>query len=335
MRIELLEDKEVWDNFVASQERSQFLQSWNWGEFKKSLGSKIWRVAAFEHQEVIAAVQIIKRYLPFKYNYLYVPRGPIFSPDLSLEKTKEVFSGFLTWIKKIAKEENSVFLKIEPPFIKDKALDFEELGFQKAETIQPPDTIIMDLERSEEEMLKAMHHKTRYNIRLAQRKGVEVIFSEDKNDLNGFCELIRIVNKREGINSFSEEYYKNMFNFFLKDKAAKLVKGIYKGKVIVMNLVIYYGDTVTYNHGASANECRNVMAPHLVQWETIRRAKAEGYKFYDFRGIAPSDDPEHKWAGLTRFKKGFSREIVHYLGAYDLAFKPFFYQLYLLGKKLK
>ena len=115
----------------------------------------------------------------------------------------------------------------------------------------------------------------------------------------------------------------------------KIIKAEFEGKILVINLNIDFGDMETYNHGASSGEYRNVMAPHLVQWEAIKQAKKEGYKYYDFRGIAPTDDPDHKWAGITRFKKSFSSHTTHYLGAYDFVFKSWFYQLYLLGKNIR
>ena len=320
---------------MASHKRSQFLQSYNWGEFKKGVGLKIFRLAVFEERKIIFAGQIIKRELPLGNSYLYLPRGPIFSNKLSEEKKQKTLDLFLKEVEKIAKKEDSVFLKIEPSFTDNKIIDYEKKGFRKSACVQPPDTVMVELEKSEEEILKEMHHKTRYNIRLAERKGVKVEFSENPEEVDKFFELTKFVNEREGICCFSKNYYQKMVEEFKKDGNIFFAKGIYQGKTIVINLLISYGDTVVYNHGASANEYRNVMAPHLVQWETIKKAKKESYKYYDFRGIAPTDNPKHKWAGITRFKKGYSNKVVSCEGAYDLVFKSFIYQIYLLGKKIK
>jgi len=336
MPIEEIKNKEKWDEFVASKKGSQFLQSYYWGEFKKGLGYKVRRFVFTEDEDIKMTAQVIKKDLPLGNNYLYCPRGPVLAEDLSDDEKTEIIDEFIKKIKKWAKKENSVFLKIEPPLIKkENNIDFNNLGFQKAQSIQPPHTVIINLEESEDEILKQMHKKTRYNIRLARRKGVKIEFSQDIKDVEKFYQLVKVVNQREGISSFSLDYYKKMFKIFLKDDNILLIKGIFKGKTIVMNLIIFYGDMAVYNHGASANKHRNVMAPHLAHWKTIKKAKEKGLKFYDLRGIAPNDNPEHKWAGLTRFKKGFSKNVVEYVGGYDLVFKPFLYQLYSLAKKFK
>lgn len=335
MEVLEINDREKWDGFLTKQTKSQFLQSWHWGEFKRGLGAKIWRLGILKNEELVGACLLIRTPLPFYNNYLYVPRGPIFTFSLNSEELSTGYQLITDKIKEIAKQESSIFLKIEPAIEKPCSLNLEKIGYHLAKMIQPPDTLILDLSKTEERLLSEMHPKTRYNIHLAERKGVKFIFSEDDKDLDVFYELTCAVNKREGINCFPKNYYQKMFEVFAQDKAVKLVKAEYQGKIIAVNLMIYFGDLATYNHGASSGEYRNVMAPHLVQWEGIKQAKKEGYKYYDFRGIAPTDDPEHKWAGITRFKKSFGGQVIHYLGAYDLIFKSFLYQLYLLGKNLR
>ncbi|MDZ7798767.1 MAG: peptidoglycan bridge formation glycyltransferase FemA/FemB family protein [Patescibacteria group bacterium] len=336
MPIKEIDNKEIWDEFVASRKGSQFLQSFSWGEFKKNLGRVVKRFIFIEDNKIKMAALVIKKELSFGNNYLYCPRGPVLAEDLLPDEKTEIIDEFIEKIKEWAQKDNSVFLKIEPPLIRNEEnINFDKLGLSSGESVQPPDTVILNLEKSEEEILKQMHSKTRYNIRLAIRKGVRVEFSTNQKDIEKFYKLVKVVNQREGISSFSLEYYKKMFEVFLKDNNILLAKGLYKGEVIVMNLIIFYGDTAVYNHGASSNKYRNVMAPHLAHWETIKKAKKRGLKFYDLRGIAPSDDPKHKWAGLTRFKKGFSKDVVNYVGGYDLVFKPFLYQLYSLGKKFR
>jgi len=335
MEVQEINDKEKWDGFLATLPKSQFLQSWNWGEFKKALGVKIWCLGIIKEGNLVGACLLLKTSLPFHNNYLYAPRGPVFTFSLNSEELSESYQLLTDKIKEITQQEGSIFLKIEPAIEQPFSLNLERIGYHPAKSIQPPDTVIMDLTKSEEQLLAEMHPKTRYNIHLAERKGVKVIFSEDDKDLDIFYELACAVNKREGISCFSKNYYQKMLEVFSLNKAVKLVKAEYQGKIIAINLMIYFGDLATYNHGASASEFRNVMAPHLLQWEAIRQAKKEGYKYYDFRGIAPTDDSQHKWAGITRFKKSFGGQTIHYLGAYDLVIKSILYQLYLLGKKVR
>ncbi|MFH1366795.1 MAG: peptidoglycan bridge formation glycyltransferase FemA/FemB family protein [Patescibacteria group bacterium] len=333
MEVKEINDKEKWDGFLAKQTKSQFLQSWDWGEFKKALGVRIWRLGILNEGNLVGAGLVLKSPLPLHNNYLYLPRGPVFSFSLNSEEISAGYQIFTDKIKEIAKQEDSIFLKIEPAIEKPFSLNLEKIGYHSAKNIQPPDTVILDLAKTEEELLAEMHPKTRYNIRLAERKGVKIIFSQDKKDIDVFYKLCREVNEREKINSFSQKYYEKMFEAF--GSKFKIIKAEFEGKTLAVNLNLDFGDLETYNHGASCSECRNVMAPHLLQWESIRQAKKEGYKYYDFRGIAPTDDEKHKWAGITRFKKSFSPKTTHYLGAYDFIFKSMLYQLYLLGKNLK
>jgi peptidoglycan pentaglycine glycine transferase (the first glycine) len=333
MEVKEINDQEKWDGFLAKQAKSQFLQSFHWGEFKKALGIKIWRLGILKDGNLAGACLLLKSPLPLHNNYLYAPRGPVFSFNLNSEEISEGYNLFTDKIKEIAKHEDAIFLKIEPAIEQPFSLNLEKIGYHPAKSIQPPDTVILDLTKSEEQLLAEMHPKTRYNIHLAERKGVKVIFSQDKKDIEIFYKLCREVNEREKINSFSQAYYEKMFEIFGSN--FKIIKAEFEGKTLAINLNLNFGDMETYNHGASCSECRNVMAPHLLKWESIRQAKKEGYKYYDFRGIAPSDEPNHKWAGITRFKKSFSAVTIHYLGAYDLVFKSLIYQLYLLGKKIK
>lgn len=335
MVIKKVEDKLFWDKFMAAQKGSQFLQSFLWGEFKENLGLEIIRLGVFEKEKMIMAAQLIKNELPLGNYYLYAPRGPVFDGKAGKEKWEKAFLLFQKEAEEIARKSGAAFLRIEPALTKNIFFDFEKFGFKPSFCTQPPDTVMINLSQSEEEILKKMNPKTRYNIGLAGRRGVKISFSREAKEIDPFYDLVEAVSRREKIGCFSKDYYKKMFEVFSREDRAEWAKAEYKGRTLVINLIIYFGDTASYNHGGSSDEHRNVMAPHLTQWESIRRAKARGGRFYDFRGIAPSDDPNHKWAGITRFKKGFGGETTHYPGAYDLAFKPFVYQLYCLGKRIR
>lgn len=333
MEVQEINDKGKWDGFLGGLTKSQFLQSWAWGEFKRGLGAKIWRLGIIKNEDLVGVCLLSRTPLPLHNNYLYAPRGPVFSFRLNSEEISEGFKLLTDKIKEIARQENSIFLKIEPAIEKPFSLNLSKIGCHPAKSIQPPDTVILDLTKTEEQLLAEMHPKTRYNIRLAERKGVKIIFSQNKKDIGVFYKLCCEVNEREKINSFSRSYYEKMLDVF--GSKLKIIKAEFEGKTLAINLNLDFGDMETYNHGASCSEVRNVMAPHLLQWEAICKAKKEGYKYYDFRGIAPTDDPNHKWAGITRFKKSFGGQVIHYLGAYDFVFKSLLHQLYLLGKNLK
>jgi lipid II:glycine glycyltransferase (peptidoglycan interpeptide bridge formation enzyme) len=290
-----------------------FLQSNNWLDFQRALGRKVWQ---------IEGISIIKHNLPIGKSYLYSPR-------LRLNFGGQArFEEFLSKIKEIAKKENAIFFKVEPSFAKasEGKFFFEELkklGFKKSKNIQPIKTLILDIAKSEQELLNQMHYKTRYNIGLAEKKRIEI--KKDKNLFKEFWRLIEETTKRDKFRPHPKEYYQKM----LKISGIELFVAIYKNKIIAANIVLFYKNQAIYLHGASDYNYRNLMAPHLVQWEQIKEAKKRGCVEYDFWGI-----DEKKWPGVTRFKRGFGGKEVIYPGAYDLLFQLIWYKIYKIARKI-
>lgn len=282
-----------------------FLQSDNWFNFQKSLGRKAWRVGS---------ILIIKHNLPFKKSYLYSPHLDASSLEESLKKIKE-----------IAQEENSIFFKVEPNRETKEIGKLKKLGFKKGQTSQPDKTLMLDVSGSEEETLKKMHHKTRYNIKLAEKKGVIIKQSDGKKGLEEFWQILQQTTQRDGFSSHPKEYYRKL----LEVSGVKLFLAIFKDKVIAANIVVFYNKQAIYLHGASDHSYRNLMAPYLLQWEQIKEAKRQKCSEYDFWGI-----DEKKWPGVTRFKKGFNGKEVFYSGAYDLVFQKVWYWAYRMARKI-
>lgn len=288
---------------------SSFLQSQNWLKFQESLGRKVWQVDS---------INIIKYNLPFGKSYLYSPRC----------RGNFLSDSFLKKIKEIAKKENSIFFKIEPVDI-DKDL-MKKSGFKKASNIQPKRTLILDITKSEQELLKQMHHKTRYNIKLAEKKGIEI--KKDKKYFEEFWRLLKDTAKKGGFHTHLKEHYKEI----LEVPGVELFAAEFKGKIIAANIIIFYpplltksGGQATYLHGALDYQYRNLMAPHLLQWYQILEAKKRGCIEYDLWGI-----DEKKWPGVTRFKKGFGGKEIDYIGAHDLVFQPLWYSIYKIARKI-
>lgn len=289
-----------------------FLQSKEWADFQKALSRKVWQVDS---------VNVIKYNLPFGKNYLYSPRL-----RLSGFGGQARFKEFLGEIREIAKKENAIFFKIEPSFAKawEDKLALEKFGFKKGDNIQPQKTLILDITKPEEELLKQMHSKTRYNIRLAKKKNIEI--KKDKNKFEEFWRLLQQTTKRDGFRPHPKEYYRKM----LEVPGVELFVAEYQDKVIAANIVVFYKKTAIYLHGASDYKYRNLMATHLLQWHQILEAKKQSCAEYDFWGIN-----ERKWPGVTKFKKGFGGKEIIYLGAYDLVFQPTWYKIYQLARKLR
>lgn len=321
--------KEQWNQFVTQNLYGSFLQSWEWGESQGSLAKKIWRIAIENDDEFIASGLFVKYKLPFGFNYLYSPHGPIISETSGVD-SRDIFRLLADEVKKIAKKEKSIFWRMDSvmPDTAEEREEFKKLGLVKSpKEIQTKETLILDITNSEDEILGQMKQKTRYNIGLAQRKGVEVFFEEGLTEnFEKFWRLARRTSERDKFRTHPKEYYKKMLQ---SCGLSRLFLAKYKSKIIAANIVIFFGLRATYLHGASSDGYRNVMAPYLLQWGAIREAKKLGMTEYDFWGIGK------KWPGFTRFKKGFGGKEVEYIGAYDIIYKPFWRKLYNLYHKIK
>lgn len=312
MQVIEIKDQKAWNDFVISN-GDQFLQSWEWAEFQKELGRKVWRLGIKDGDNIIGQALLIKHKLPLGKSYLYCPRGPIFS-SLSY---KEALVLFFKKIKELARKENAIFLRIEPRDSKYQTADYK-----KVNDVQPSQTLMLDLAYSKEKIFSQMYEKMRYNIRLAQRRGVKI---EKSNDINVFLKLIHETAKREKFKPYSDHYYQTLLN--RNDQFVRLYAAQYKGTILAAHIVIFSGLTAAYVHGASSREYKEVMAPHLLHWHTIQSAQEQGYAQYDFWGI-----DEKKWPGVTRFKKSFGGRSITYPGTFDIPLSRVWYSLYRLGK---
>jgi len=282
--------------------QKSFLQSEEWEEFQNSIENQTFRVDD---------VLLIKKSLPIRKSYLYAPRIGIINQELGI-------TNFLNKTTELAKKENCAFLRID---IVDKP-QVTSHKLRRTNDVQPSQTVILNLKKTEEELLFDMHQKTRYNIRLAEKKGVKI---KESNDVNIFWQLTKETTKRDRFKSYGKEYYKKI----IASDMIKLYVAEYDNKILAAGIFVFYGETVTYLHGASTHEDKNVMAPYLLHWEMIKLAQREGYKYYDFFGI-----DEKKWPGITRFKKGFSGEEISYPGTFDVVFSRAWYTIYNLVRVL-
>jgi len=345
-------NRENLNDFLAGQEHSVFLQSYDWGEFQNDAGFEVFRFGVEDEGELLAVISLIKKKLFANFNYFYAQKGPVVGRKVIKSKVESVYRFLFSEIRKMAKREKCIFLRFEPDF---PISQFPNFPIFKSIDLQPAKTLILDLSKDEKDLLADMHQKTRYNIRLAEKKGVEITEALE-NDFEEFWKLMEETNKRDGFRLHSKEYYYKMLNFNkntsrnkpthrqadtdinkleIKNLKLKLFLAKYKEKIVSANIISFFGDTVTYMHGASSNENRNVMAPYLLQWEIIKKAKNLGYEYYDFFGI-----DEKKWPGVTRYKKGFceknqEKHLMDYPGTYDLAFGEAWYGVYKVLRKLR
>lgn len=308
------------------------LQSPPWGAFKSQFGWSAQSVLLASCQQ---PVQVLYRQLPLGFKIAYIPKGPPINwADLSVVRPA------LTQLKRIAAHGSTVFLKIEPDTLDDPAVvqQFLTAGFRPGRPVQPVNTIIVDISASEETILAAMKPKTRYNIRLAQRKGITVRVGS-LSDLAVFYDLSQVTAQRDGFAIHPLAYYQAACNQFSADQRALLLAE-YEGQPLAGLMVFTWEDRAYYLYGASNNEHREKMPTYLLQWEAIKWAKARGCRSYDLWGVpdAPLETLEAEFTerhdglwGVYRHKRGFGGQVVRSVGAFDYIYKTHWHKRIIYG----
>lgn len=326
-------DRSEYNQFVAAQPTGSFLQSWEWGQWQENLERKIYRYWILDEQEnKIGSVQFVKMPLPFGKYYLYAPYGPVVSNQWTVDSGQ--------WFQVLQnKFSDAVFVRIEPKIPSLPTTHYPLLT--KSQNIQPAKTLVIDLNKSEDEILAGMHHKTRYNIKVAKKHGVDVqdefVLTVGKGlFVQEAVELIKLTSARQGYTAQSKSYFEDLINFFaLTNKTANLklhiYKAIYNKQLLASAIIIDFGDTRTYLFGGSADENKNVMAPYSLHFKAMLDAKVQGLKSYDFWGIETSSG---ETPGFVRFKLGFGGIEKKYSGSYDIVTSPNLYQAYSLVRKV-
>lgn len=285
-------------------QKPSFLQSAEWERLQNSVGRKTWK---------INDILVIQHRLPFGLNYLYCPR---------LRKVEDIF---FKKIEEVAIQEQGVFLKIDPADKLKPPFNHKYLG---SVSLQPRKTAILDLRKTEEELFGQTREKTRYNIRLAERHGAQI-----KNfQFGSFWKLLQETAERDKFKLHERSYYEKLLETRSGDFSNELFFAEYKGKILAAALANFYKPSavVTYLHGASTREHKEIMGPYLLHWHIIKEAKKRGFDYYDFGGV-----DEIKWPGVTRFKLGFGGNVIEYPPSIDIIYRPAWYEIYRLVKKLK
>ncbi len=324
-----------WNSFVAESPAGHILQSSQWGQLKKRFGWQVARLAIEIEDEGQwqAGAQVLFRPLG-PWTVAYAPKGPI--TDWANE---ELTQALLEALHRLCRQRRAILLKIEPDLAEDAALArrLTDLGFRASpQTIQPPCTILVDLTPDPDEILARMKSKTRYNIRLAGRKGVTVR-EGTAEDLAGFYRLMRTTAERNDFGIHSRSYYETAHHLFVPQGLARLFLATFEGQVLAGIMAFAFDQRAWYMYGASSDEHRDLMPNYLLQWEAIQWAKERGCRTYDLWGIPDEDEEtleeeftkrsDGLW-GVYRFKRGFGGQVVHYLGAYDYVYSPALYWLY-------
>ncbi len=331
----------VISNFMESRKNNrgnELLQSEKWLKFQEAAGKQVIRFFTDNW-----SANGVVHSLPFVGKYLYVPKGPLGRIRSQETGVKEggLVKSMMESLSAKAKEEDAGWIRIEPET--DEVLaeirNSVSLKLVKApHDMQPRETFRVSLALSEEELLASMKSKTRYNIRIAEKRGVKIISSTEKRYRDEFIRLVTGTAERKGIAPHPVLYYEAMLETLLGADAT-ILAAEKDGEVVAANLLTFFGDTATYLHGGSDDRHRADMAPFLLQWEGLREAKRRGCSWYDFGGVSTAEfeASEGKWLGITRFKFGFSPDTrsTVFPGAYDIVVSPSRYATYLFLQRIR
>lgn len=324
---------------VLPEEKDQFnqvvthpIQSWEWGEFRKKTGIQVLRFGVFDRKssgqgKLKAGYQLTVHSLPkLPYTVIYFPKGPM--PDKIMLET----------LKKIGQQEKAIFVKLEP----NVAAPYGQVDFLLANGCRVGQplftrfTFQLDLTKPEEQLLAGMKPKTRYNIHLAQRYGVEVVEDNSQKGFEIYLKLLLETTRRQHFYAHTPQYHWFLWETLAPTDIYHLFLAKYKGEVLAAYIFFTFNKVLYYPYGASTRIHREVMAPYALFWEAIKFGKQKGCQIFDMWGTpGPNPNPKDPWFGFHRFKEGFGGKLIEFIGTYDLIINPYLYPFYNLLNEIR
>ena len=306
-----------WNQFLAQHPNAHILQTGEWGELKGGFGWKPVRIVSGDF-----GAQILFRKLPLGFTVAYIPKT-------------NIHQILLSEIDSACKQNHAIFLKLEPDLWDSESIAYYSAFIMSTHNIQPPRTIVVDIRGTEDEILARMKQKTRYNIRLAEKKGITV---RAWNDVDSFHKMMLVTGGRDGFGIHSLEYYKRAYELLQSKGLGEILIAEYEGKPLAALFVACNGNRAYYLYGASTDEELNRMPTYLLQWEAMKWAKARSCEEYDLWGVPDEDEAtleanfetrhDGLW-GVYRFKRGFGGELKRAAQAMDRVYNPILYWAYL------
>ncbi len=297
------------------------LAAFEWGQFREKTRLKVIRGKDF--QLTIHKIP----HTPFTIGYL--PKGNLPTKKLIEE------------LKKIGKDNNSIFIQLEPNILRSTlSSQLSTLNLvPAAHPLFTKYTFVIDLTKSGDELLKAMHQKTRYNIKVAEKHGVKIIEDNSDEAFKAYLKLTNETTKRQRFYAHTQAYHKLMWQTLrpkTNELTAHLLLAKYKNQVLVAWILFVFKDTLYYPYGASSDQYRETMASNLIMWEAIKFGKKLGLVKFDMWGaLGPNPESKDPWYGFHKFKQGYGAELVEFIGSYDLIINPILYNFYKIGDKLR
>ncbi|MBM3210175.1 peptidoglycan bridge formation glycyltransferase FemA/FemB family protein [Candidatus Saccharibacteria bacterium] len=315
-------DKQEWDSFVTSHKEANFLHSWQWGEFHISRGTAVVRRGAYYRDKLLGVYEGVVE--PAKRGrHLAVAGGPIVN-----WQTHAVVTALRDDMQKVGREHDCVFVRVRPQRELDTAAlsEMKKLGFRRAPMYLSVELAgVLNLEKTEEELLKGMRQRLRRALRKAEKNDIEVETTTDPAAIKEFYDIQLQTAGRHKFVAFSEDFFTKQFTAFAADNSAVLYTARYKGEVLAQNFMIFYGNEASYHYGVSTELGTKLSGAPLLHMQAMRDARTRGIGRYNFWGIVEEEDTGHRFYGVSVFKRGFGVDELRYVPAHDLVLKPLSY----------
>lgn len=317
--------KSTWETFLENSFSFDypFFQGWNWGEVEKKLSFPVNRLGYFNDSQLVGVLQLVEIKAK-RGHYLYLRHGPLMK-----EYSSELLAFILSDVKTKAKKLGASFLRLSRfPKTQEAALFFQEARFMRS-ALQTSDAEVcwvLDITKSEEEILKNMRKSHRYLIKKSQTLPITIVKTKEPQELKKFLPLYKKLSLRKHF--VAHKGVIEEFETFTKDNEEVLFLAEYDNKIIAGAMIAYVGNTAIYRHSASDDAFKHIPASYLIQWEAIKEAKKRGKTVYNFWGVAPENQPNHPWKNITLFKTGFGGSYEQYLPTLDLPLNILYWKNY-------
>ncbi len=322
--IEPITDKPRWEKFVKVHPDANFLQSYNWGLFNQKLVKKFFPLAIFATGQQVGAAMVIKETAK-RGNYLTIAGGPLLNWQAA--DTSELFQALIKYLQQLAQQENCIFIRIRPQALASSAVKniFTQAGLKPAPMHLTADlTLQLDLTQTDEQLLAQMRKNTRYEIKKGLKIGVSTKLITDLNFIDEFYQQQLFLAKKHNFVPFAYEFLRLQFETFLADNQVAFVNSYQNEQLLASAFVIFYQKEAVYHYGVSTVANERLPGSYVAQWAAIREARARGCTVYNFWGVSPLTNPDHRFAGVSLFKRGFGGQEIQHLPAQDLATSPLY-----------
>ncbi|MEW6304931.1 MAG: peptidoglycan bridge formation glycyltransferase FemA/FemB family protein [Verrucomicrobiota bacterium] len=324
----------AWDAFVEATPETGFMQTSWWAGFRVDHGYEHFAAILKTSEGIVGGALVLKLACSPRHCFYYMQDGPVLPGDDDL--AAEVLSAILKSLEERRQTETHhvTHLRIEPRWTRLPAYvsRFQPVPAFADDYSEPRHTLCVDLRPSEDAILAQMKPKGRYNIRLAQRHGVTVVEDASPQGVADFIRIYKRTAARQGMQPKPPDYFRGLLAALTSRGKGSLFFAEYRGKRLAGAIVVYFGNRATYFFGGSLVRYRQVMAPYLLHFEIMRRAKALGHEWYDFWGVAPPNEPDHPWQNISAFKHKFGGVRVNLVPTLDYVYDPSAYTRYLAAK---